>query len=134
LWADEKPRIEALLKSGHMQLKRAQLANGDLRGRPMWVYMLEQAPTADPPGTSQPYLMFSHPEEITAAEMVSPLTLPSVADVWEFEGKPFLIHFDPVQRQFMVKEFIRPRPSHDSPMGAPVRCTLQHKNDRQGVK
>lgn len=134
LWADEKTRIEALAKSGHLHLKRAHLSNGDLRGGAMSVFMLEREPIHEQLGTNQPYLMFARPEETTAATIFPPLALPAAADLWEFRGGYFLVRFDSVQRRFQVRELIRPRPGIDAPVAAPVRCTLQHNNDRQGVK
>jgi hypothetical protein len=131
-WGNEQERVTRLAYEGKLKLFNT---NVDLNVNlgPQAVYKLEgyYATSSVPAGYLQPRLMFTSDPTSRVGSDLMPPSFDTAADLWRFEQGWYLIHFDPIEKRFVVKEMTRTGRGSDAMMDTPTRCTIMYMQDNR---
>jgi hypothetical protein len=140
-WASSRDKVMAKVQDGSLRLFKADIGPqidadqvSDLRGALQTVYKLETLRRFQIPGFNQPLLMFAEHGKETPYKVFDQMSTAANADLWEFRQQWLTIHFDPYHKWFEIGQLSLALPDTEGLVVSPVQCTIQHINDRRGVK
>ena len=130
-WLNERERVTGLAKAGKLKLSGAKV-DLNLRFGNQTVYKLEgyYAPPV-PAGYIQPRLMLTTQTKPRASSDLVFVSFDWAADLWRFRRSWYLVHFDPIEKRFVINELIRPGLGIEAPVGTLTRCTIMYAADNR---
>jgi hypothetical protein len=132
-WASYRDKVMAKVQDGSLRLLKADQVS-DLRGALQTVYKLETLRPYQILGFNQPLLMFAEHGKETPYNVFDLMSTAANADLWKFRQQWLTIHFDPYNKWFEIGQLSLALPDTEGLVVSPVQCTIQHINDRRGVK
>ncbi len=129
LWANEQERVTRLAHAAKLKLFSASVDLNLGLGRQDIYRLTGYYDIPVPAGYQQPRLMITTAVAPRTSSALVPASFDLAADLWQFQQAWYLVHFDPIERRFVVKELLRPGRGEAAPIETQTRCTIMHAED-----
>jgi hypothetical protein len=130
-WLNEQERVIRLAHAAKLKLFSASVDLNVGLGRQDVYRLTGYYDTQVPAGYQQPRLMITTDAAPRSSSALIPASFDLAADLWQFQQAWYLVHFDLIERRFVVKELLRSGRGEAAPIDTQTRCTIMHVADNQ---